>query len=79
MANLERITWSTLVFVSPQDHVVDPSSTRLLAEATSGTVEVIELEHSYHVATLDYDRELINTRSVAFANACVGTTNAVDP
>lgn len=73
VADLGRITSPTLVFVSPQDHVVDPSSSRLLAERVSGPVDVIELEHSYHVATLDHDRDLINETSVRFAAARLGT------
>jgi hypothetical protein len=30
-------------------------------------VERVTLERSYHVATLDYDRELIEQETVAFA------------
>jgi carboxylesterase len=71
VADLGRITSPLLVFVSPQVHVVDPSSSRLLADAASGPVEVVELAHSYHVATLDHDRDLINERAVGFANACL--------
>jgi carboxylesterase len=71
-ADLGRITSPMLVFVSPQDHVVDPSSSRLLAEAANGPVELVELERSYHVATIDFDRDSINARSVAFANSRIG-------
>jgi carboxylesterase len=33
----------------------------------SGPVERVTLERSYHVATIDYDKDLINDRAVAFA------------
>ena len=38
-----------------KDHVVDPASSDLLAASVSGPVERLDLERSYHVATLDYD------------------------
>jgi alpha-beta hydrolase superfamily lysophospholipase len=38
-----------------------------LAERVSGPVERITLERSYHVATLDYDADLIVGRAVEFA------------
>ena len=39
----------------------------ILAEGVSGPVERVTLERSFHVATLDYDKDLINERAVAFA------------
>ena len=38
-----------------------------LAETYGGPVERISLERSYHVATLDYDKDLIFDAAVAFA------------
>ena len=52
---------------SPQDHVVEPVNSDILAEGVSGPVERVTLERSYHVATLDYDKDLINEQAVAFA------------
>ena len=49
---------------SPQDHVVPPSNSEHLAATLGGPVERVTLERSYHVATLDYDRELIEERAV---------------
>jgi carboxylesterase len=57
----------TLVITSRQDHVVTPTSSDYLAERVGGPVERVFLERSYHVATIDYDREEIFTRSVEFA------------
>jgi carboxylesterase len=56
-----------LLMNSPQDHVVDPSNAERLAENYGGPVERIMLERSYHVATQDYDRELIFKAAAEFA------------
>lgn len=63
---LSRITCPVLIFTSPEDHVVDPSSSDALAAGVSGPVERVTLEKSYHVATLDHDAKLIQDRSSAF-------------
>jgi carboxylesterase len=64
---LARITIPTLVLTSPQDHVVAPTNSDTLVNSLGGVVERVSLDHSYHVATLDYDRDLINERAVEFA------------
>lgn len=56
-----------LLLSSPNDHVVDPANSELLATTYGGPVERVVLERSYHVATLDYDKGLILERSLAFA------------
>jgi carboxylesterase len=61
------ITCPLLLMNSPQDHVVDPSQAEYLAANYGGPIERITLERSYHVATLDYDRDLIESAAVAFA------------
>ncbi len=55
-----------LVFTSVQDHVVDPGSSDVLAARVSGPVERVTLERSFHVATLDYDKDEIEARTVEF-------------
>ena len=62
-----RITCPALVMQAPQDHVVDPSSADHVAGLLGGPVERLSLARSYHVATLDYDKELIQERAVEFA------------
>jgi len=52
-----------LLMNSPQDHVVPPSSSDILAAGVSGPVERVTLERSYHVATLDYDKDDIERRA----------------
>jgi len=64
---LGDITCPVLILTSPQDHVVPPADSDALAAAVSGPVERVTLERSYHVATLDYDRDIIIERSLAFA------------
>jgi carboxylesterase len=57
-----------LLFNSPQDHVVPPTSSDLLAARVSGPVERVQCQRSYHVATLDHDGPEIAARTVAFAD-----------
>ena len=64
---LVKVTCPLLLLTSPQDHVVDPGNSDIVAERVSGPVERVTLERSYHVATLDYDKDVIFTRSVEFA------------
>jgi carboxylesterase len=66
-AALPRVTQPLLCFVSRQDHVVDPANTELIAtRAGSDDVRVVWLERSYHVATLDLERQSIFDGSVEF-------------
>ena len=48
-----------LVFTSVQDHVVDPVSSQKLVDRAKGPVEQVMLERSFHVATLDWDKDEI--------------------
>ncbi len=63
---LPAITCPVLLLTSTDDHVVEPASSDHLAASVSGPVERVTLERSYHVATLDYDKELIAERSIGF-------------
>ena len=65
--DLGKITCPVLILNSPQDHVVPPVSSDVLAAKVSGPVERVTLERSYHVATLDYDKDEIEARAVEFA------------
>jgi carboxylesterase len=65
--NLDRVDQPLLIFKSVQDRVVDELSLKLIKERVrSPDLTVVPLERSYHVATLDYDAELIFTTSSAF-------------
>ena len=63
---LGSVTCPVLLFSSVQDHVVDPASGDRLIERAGGPVERVRLERSFHVATLDHDRDEIEARTVAF-------------
>ncbi|WP_229119081.1 alpha/beta hydrolase [Enemella evansiae] len=65
--NLDRVDQPILMFRSEQDHVVDPTSARLIQEGVS-SAEVTErvLTRSYHVATMDYEAEDIFAESAEF-------------
>jgi carboxylesterase len=66
-ALLANIACPALVMQSPNDHIVDPSSADHVAGLLGGPVERLSLDRSFHVATLDYDKELIQERAVDFA------------
>jgi carboxylesterase len=72
-ARLEAVTCPVLVFTSLQDHVVDPKSSAELVERAKGPVEQVVLERSYHVATLDYDKDEIESRTVEFLSGVLAT------
>lgn len=64
---LARVHAPLLYLRSKTDHVVDDLSQGLILAGVSSEIrEFVELEHSYHVATLDHDAELIFARSAAF-------------
>jgi carboxylesterase len=66
-AGLPRITVPVLLFRSAQDHVVEPSNAAyVLDHVSSGDITEIVLADSYHVATLDYDAEIIVRDSIDF-------------
>jgi carboxylesterase len=68
-AELGSVTCPVLLFTSVQDHVVDPVSSQKLVAQAKGPVEQVLLDRSFHVATLDWDKDEIEARTVAFAGA----------
>lgn len=63
-----------LVFSATDDHTVKPDNSRLVMDRVgSQRKELVTLTNSYHVATLDYDADLINQRTYAFLES-VGAT-----
>jgi len=64
---LPAVTAPTIIFSSRTDHVVEPeNSTTVYERIRSADRDVVNLERSYHVATLDHDAELIEERTAAF-------------
>ena len=65
--NLNRITVPVQLFHSIEDHTLPVSNTEIvMAGLASVNKSRIELVNSYHVATLDYDQELIFANSLTF-------------
>jgi carboxylesterase len=65
--NLHAVTVPVLVFQSLQDHVIAPENgQRIYDGVSSRDKELVWLERSYHVATLDYDAPEIEKRTAAF-------------
>ncbi|BAL81435.1 alpha/beta hydrolase [Caldisericum exile] len=59
--DLKKITQPLLILKSREDHVVPLENVDYtLNNVSSKDVKVIYLENSYHVATMDYDKDLIN-------------------
>jgi carboxylesterase len=65
-ADLGRIVSPVLAFRSVVDHVVEPSSGALLLAGVRAPIEERLLPDSYHVATLDNDKETIFEGSLEF-------------
>jgi carboxylesterase len=70
--SFELVTSPLLLLTSRQDHVVDPAASDHVAARVKGPVERVTLERSYHVATLDYDRLLVQQAAVDFARRVTG-------
>jgi carboxylesterase len=74
---LSEIGAPILLFTSRQDHVVPTASSDTLVACAGGPVERVDLERSYHVATLDYDKGEVERRAVEFAaKLTTGATTA---
>lgn len=66
-ACLDLVTCPVLVFRSATDHVVPPASTQfILSHVSSEDVTEHVLHRSYHVATMDHDKEEIFSGALAF-------------
>jgi carboxylesterase len=64
---LPRVDQPMVIYRSRTDHVVGPSSLQIITDRVRSTnLEVVQLERSYHVATLDYDADLISSGTGEF-------------
>lgn len=72
-ASLGDITCPALIMSSRDDHVVDPAASDHLAASVSGPVERVWLERSWHVATLDFDKDVIIERTIDFVRKVAGS------
>ncbi|MGH3412775.1 MAG: alpha/beta hydrolase [Marmoricola sp.] len=73
-ADLPKVTCPVLLFRSAEDHVVDPSSARIiLGRISSRDAREVILPDSYHVATLDNDAPLVFGESLDFVRRVTAT------
>ena len=63
---LGEIDVPVLIATSPQDHVIDPVNSRVLAARVTGPQRTITLEDSYHVATQDHDQAFLISEMLGF-------------
>lgn len=65
--NLARVIVPVQLFHSVDDHTLPVTNTEIILDEIGSTDKTrIELVNSYHVATLDYDQELIFQNSLTF-------------
>jgi carboxylesterase len=65
--NLNKVTIPVQLFHSVEDHTLPVTNTEIIMdEIGSANKSRIELVNSYHVATMDYDQELIFQNSLTF-------------
>lgn len=77
---LDLVTCPIILFRSSIDHVVPGSSSDAIVRLVSSlSITEIVLENSYHVATLDYDKQIIFERSLAFLDALTGAEALTGP
>ena len=72
-ARYGELTMPLLLFTSRQDHVVEPAQSEYLVEQYGGTVDHRWLERSYHVATMDFDRDVISVEAATFSKQVTGS------
>jgi carboxylesterase len=76
-ADLPQVTAPLLLFRSVDDHVVDPSSARIILAGVSSRDKAEHvLAESFHVATLDNDAPTIFEESAAFIARVTASTPA---
>jgi carboxylesterase len=72
-ADLSRIKMPIRIFVSRDDHVVPPENSRYIYDnVSSADKKMIWLENSFHVATLDLDKEQIFEQTFDFIQEVAG-------
>lgn len=65
--DITKVSQPALIFSSADDHIVEPSNARWIAENITSTDKTfVTLHDSYHVATLDYDADEIFRISLQF-------------
>ena len=71
--HLHRVHCPALVFSSRIDHTVPPANQQTLYRGPGcSTKRLVMLEDSYHVATMDHDKERIFAETLEFIRAYAG-------
>ncbi len=77
---LREVTAPTLLFTSRNDHTVPPGdSSIVLDHIASARREQVWLDRSFHVATLDYDAEVVADRTIGWLADTVGSASSRAP
>ncbi|MEI6309150.1 MAG: alpha/beta fold hydrolase [bacterium] len=72
-AGLERIRCPALIFSSKEDHTVPPANQEeLFRSLRCEEKKLVVLENSYHVVTMDHDKELVFREALGFVRAHAG-------
>ncbi len=70
---LPLIKCPVLVMQSREDHLVKPDNApRIARQVGANRVELVWLENSFHVATIDFDKDLICQKIAAFIQSIAG-------
>ncbi|MBI4979510.1 MAG: alpha/beta fold hydrolase [Spirochaetes bacterium] len=65
--DLPKVTQPVLIFKSKEDHVVPAvNATYTYERISSADKEIVWLTNSYHVATMDFDKDIINKKTHEF-------------
>jgi carboxylesterase len=72
-AKLANISCPVLLLSSRDDHVVPPANGDTIAAALGDRCERVWMERSFHVSTLDYDRDEIEKRATEFVSRVTGS------
>jgi carboxylesterase len=71
---LPRITCPTLILQARDDHVVPPGNGKTIASHVGAShVELVWLDNSFHVATIDFDKDRIVAEVHRFIQSVVAS------
>lgn len=76
-AILKTIKQPTIIIHSREDDYADLNNAVYLQKELTGTVDMVVLEDSYHMITLDKERHVVVERTRAFIDRVVGEISNV--
>jgi carboxylesterase len=72
MNMLHRVKQPTLIVHSRQDDYANINNAHYLQGEIAGNVDMVVLEDSYHMVTLDKERHVVVERARAFVDSIIG-------